>query len=43
MAYSFISLLTFNSNHFSDEVCQFLCGCGLPKFVLDLPAEIRDT
>merc|ERR1712080_383920 len=27
----------------SDEVSQFVLGCGLPKYVLDLPADMRNT
>jgi len=36
-------LVRLNSNSFSDEVCQFVVGCGLPKYVLDLPPDMRNT
>lgn len=28
-----------NCNNFTEEVSQFLCGCGIPKYILDLPKD----
>ncbi|XP_034939352.1 uncharacterized protein [Chelonus insularis] len=36
-------LLRLNCNNFSDEVSNFLVGCGIPKYILDLPEEILKT
>ncbi|XP_063240536.1 uncharacterized protein LOC134541218 isoform X2 [Bacillus rossius redtenbacheri] len=36
-------LFKHNCNNFSDEVSQFLCGTGIPKYVLSLPEEILNT
>ncbi|KAK0173739.1 hypothetical protein PV328_006890 [Microctonus aethiopoides] len=36
-------LLRLNCNSFSDEVSNFLVGCGIPKYILDLPEEILKT
>lgn len=32
-----------NCNNFSDEIAQFLCGVGIPKYILDLPNEVLQT
>lgn len=32
-----------NCNNFSDEIAQFLCGTGIPKYILDLPNEVLQT
>ncbi|GLG94258.1 Uncharacterized protein GBIM_01500 [Gryllus bimaculatus] len=36
-------LFQHNCNNFTDEVSQFLCGKGIPKYILDVPQEILDT
>lgn len=36
-------LLQHNCNTFSNDLCQFLCGCCIPKYILDLPAEFLAT
>lgn len=36
-------LFKHNCNNFSDEVCQFLCGHGIPKHILQLPDEVLNT
>merc|ERR1712228_941327 len=36
-------LLKNNSNTFSDEVSQFLCGHKIPKDILALPQQLNDT
>ncbi|XP_017782704.1 PREDICTED: uncharacterized protein LOC108567030 isoform X2 [Nicrophorus vespilloides] len=36
-------LLSHNCNNFSDELAQFLCGTGIPKYILDLPNEVLQT
>jgi thiol-disulfide isomerase/thioredoxin len=36
-------LLDNNCNTFSDEVCQFLVGSGIPKHITGLPAEFLNT
>ncbi|KAI5072735.1 hypothetical protein GOP47_0012841 [Adiantum capillus-veneris] len=33
------NLLQHNCNNFSEEVSQFLCGVGIPEFILKLPEE----
>ena len=37
------SLLHNNCNHFSEEVCQFLVGQGIPAHVLALPQEVLSS
>lgn len=37
------SLLKHNCNTFSEDLCQFLCGVGIPKYILDLPQEFLST
>lgn len=37
------NLLQHNCNNFSDELAQFLCGKGIPSYILDLPSEILST
>lgn len=37
------NLLQHNCNTFSEVVCQFLCSCSIPKYILDLPQEILST
>eukprot|EP00250_Pteridium_aquilinum_P013551 c21413_g1_i1 orf=381-1244(-) len=37
------SLLQHNCNNFSDEVSQFLCGVGIPDFILKLPEEVMNS
>lgn len=32
-----------NCNTFSEELCQFLCGTSIPKFILDLPYDLLST
>ncbi|XP_053687433.1 uncharacterized protein LOC128736941 [Sabethes cyaneus] len=34
------NLIRHNCNTFSEDLCQFLCGVGIPKYILDLPQEI---
>lgn len=36
-------LLHHNCNTFSNDLCQFLCGCCIPKYILDLPQEFLAT
>lgn len=36
-------LLQHNCNNFSNDLCQFLCGCCIPKYILDLPTEFLAT
>ncbi|KAI8888458.1 DUF862-domain-containing protein [Backusella circina FSU 941] len=36
-------LLDFNCNTFSNDVCQFLTGKGIPGHITDLPAEFMNT
>lgn len=36
-------LLDHNCNTFSNDLCQFLCGCCIPKYILDLPQEFLAT
>jgi desumoylating isopeptidase 1 len=35
--------LKHNCNTFSEELCQFLCGASIPKYILDLPQEFLST
>lgn len=37
------NLLRHNCNTFSEDLCQFLCGVGIPKYILDLPQEFLST
>jgi desumoylating isopeptidase 1 len=37
------TLLKHNCNTFSEDLCQFLCGNSIPKYILDLPQEILAT
>lgn len=37
------SLLRHNCNTFSEDLCQFLCGVGIPKYILDLPEDFLST
>lgn len=37
------NLLQHNCNNFSEEVSQFLCGVGIPDFVLKLPEEVMNS
>ncbi|XP_055600758.1 uncharacterized protein LOC129749725 [Uranotaenia lowii] len=37
------NLLQHNCNTFSEDLCQFLCGIGIPKYILDLPQEFLST
>lgn len=37
------SLLKHNCNTFSEDLCQFLCGSSIPKYILDLPQEFLST
>ncbi|XP_055618229.1 uncharacterized protein LOC129763316 [Toxorhynchites rutilus septentrionalis] len=37
------NLLQHNCNTFSEDLCQFLCGVGIPKYILDLPQDILST
>lgn len=37
------NLLHHNCNTFSEDLCQFLCGVGIPKYILDLPSEFLST
>lgn len=37
------NLLKHNCNTFSEDLCQFLCGTSIPKYILDLPQEILST
>ncbi|XP_058444797.1 uncharacterized protein LOC131426236 [Malaya genurostris] len=37
------NLLKHNCNTFSEDLCQFLCGVGIPKYILDLPQEFLST
>lgn len=36
-------LFTNNCNNFSDELCKFLTGNGIPQYILDLPNEALKT
>lgn len=36
-------LLQHNCNTFSNDLCQFLCGCCIPKYILDLPGDFLAT
>jgi hypothetical protein len=37
------NLLKHNCNTFSEDLCQFLCGSSIPKYILDLPQELLST
>jgi len=37
------NLIKHNCNTFSEDLCQFLCGTSIPKYILDLPQEILST
>jgi len=37
------SLLKHNCNSFTEDLCQFLCGTSIPKYILDLPQEFLST
>jgi hypothetical protein len=37
------SLMKHNCNNFSDEVCQFLVGTGIPEYILRLPEEVLNS
>merc|ERR1712080_137180 len=37
------NLVKHNCNSFTDEVSQFICGSGVPKYILDLPDQILNT
>lgn len=37
------NLLHHNCNTFSEDLCQFLCGIGIPKYILELPQEFLST
>lgn len=37
------TLLKHNCNNFSEDLCQFLCGTSIPKYILDLPSEVLST
>jgi len=37
------NLIKHNCNIFSQELCQFLCGTSIPKYILDLPQDILST
>lgn len=37
------SLLKHNCNTFTEDLCQFLCGSSIPKYILDLPQEFLST
>ncbi|CRK92432.1 CLUMA_CG005999, isoform B, partial [Clunio marinus] len=37
------SLLKHNCNTFSEDLCQFLCGASIPKYILGLPQEFLST
>ena len=36
-------LLNNNCNNFSDNVCTFLCGKGIPSYIIDLPRIALST
>lgn len=36
-------LLRHNCNTFTEDLCQFLCGASIPKYILDLPNEVLST
>lgn len=37
------NILKNNCNTFSEDLCQFLCGSSIPKYILDLPQEFLTT
>ncbi|XP_055373997.1 uncharacterized protein LOC129607214 isoform X2 [Condylostylus longicornis] len=37
------NLLQHNCNTFSEDLSQFLCGIGIPKYIIDLPQNILST
>ncbi|XP_077294725.1 uncharacterized protein LOC143917177 isoform X3 [Arctopsyche grandis] len=37
------NLFKHNCNNFTDELANFLCGVGIPKYILDLPEEVLNT
>jgi hypothetical protein len=37
------NLMKHNCNNFSDEVCQFLVGSGIPEHILRLPEEVMNS
>ena len=41
--YDKYNLFTQNCNHFSNDICYFLTGRNIPKYVLDLPKECENT
>lgn len=36
-------LFKHNCNNFTNEVSQFLCGKGIPKYILDVPEDVLST
>ncbi|XP_044732436.1 uncharacterized protein LOC123295236 isoform X2 [Chrysoperla carnea] len=36
-------LFSHNCNNFSEEIAQFLCGVGIPRYILELPDEVLNT
>lgn len=36
-------LFHHNCNNFSNELAHFLCGVGIPQYILDLPNEVLNT
>ena len=36
-------LFTHNCNNFSDELCEFLIGAGIPNYILNLPNVCANT
>jgi len=36
-------LVRLNTNNFCDELSQFLCGSGVPKYILDVPNNLLET
>lgn len=41
-AYTY-DLIRNNCNNFSNEVCMFLTGRGIPSFIIDLPNIVFNT
>jgi hypothetical protein len=37
------NLIKHNCNTFSEDLCQFLCGSSIPKYILDLPQDLLST
>lgn len=37
------NIVTWNCNHFTNEICNFLVGKNIPEHILNLPVEVMST